>query len=185
MTKDDSGLVTRIAGGDREAFAAFYDRHAATAYGLLVRMLGRGPEAEDILQETFWQVWKSARQYDAARGTPVAWLMLLARSRAVDQLRRSARRVPAVAEAEAEAVAIGDCPSQAMDRGESAKKAREALNSLPAEQRLAIQRAFFDGYTHVQIAALDGLSLGTVKTRIRLGMAKLRDILGAESVVKG
>ena len=185
MEVADATLMAQITAGDKEAFARFYDRHAARTFGLLVKFLGRGKEAEDVLQETFWQVWNTADRYDPARGNPTAWLVLLARSRALDQLRRNSRR-PVGSSDLTEIVDVPNgCPKDSMELAELAQQARGAINQLPPEQRLAIQRAFFGGFTHVQIAEQEGLPLGTVKTRIRMGMCKLRDILREKGGITG
>ncbi len=170
----DQELLARIASGDREAFAAFYDRHAPRVLGLLVHLLHDRNEAEDLLQVTFFQVWSRAGQYDAARARPDVWLFLIARSRALDHLGRA--RPPVVEPAEDDLVTSAD-PASALERTEASHKVREALAQLPEEQRSAITLAFFGGLTHQQVARHQALPLGTVKTRIRLGMNRLRGLL--------
>jgi RNA polymerase sigma-70 factor (ECF subfamily) len=167
--------LARIAAGDRRAFADFYDRYSARIYGLLIKLLKSAREADDVLQETFWQVWTRAAQFDARRGSPLAWLVLIARSRCLDQLRRGSRRRVSPAEF--------DEPSTSLDlaedlhRDEVAHRARQAIAALPEEQRVAIQLAFYSGFTHQEIAEQLNAALGTIKTRIRLGMQKLREAL--------
>ncbi len=166
----DECLVERVAGGDRAAFAALYDRYAPRLLGLIVKILGIRGEAEDVLQETFLQVWSSAGRFDPTRSPPDVWLLLLARSRALDRLRR---RVAATGPAGEEPCAADDPPAEAARRDE-ADRARSAVAGLPADQRVAVELAFFQGLTHEQIAAKVGAPLGTVKTRIRLGLNRLR-----------
>jgi RNA polymerase sigma-70 factor (ECF subfamily) len=166
--------LVRIAAGDRAAFGVFYDRHAARVCGLLTRLLGRRPEADDVLQETFWQVWTRAGGYDPQRSGPLVWLIMIARSRALDCLRRGGRRIPAPAPGPTLAPDQG---AEAVERDEDARQAGAALEQLPEEQRTVIRLAFYDGLTHTQIADAQSLALGTVKTRIRLGMRRLREIL--------
>lgn len=182
MDRSDPVLLARIAVGDRCAFAEFYDRYAARIYGLLIKLLKNSREADDVLQEAFWQVWTRATQFDARRGSPLAWLVLIARSRCLDQLRRGSRQRVNVAEF--------DEPSTTLDlaedlhRDEVAARARQAIAALPEEQRIAIQLAFYGGYTHQEIAEQLNAALGTIKTRIRLGMQKLREALvGADEPV--
>jgi RNA polymerase sigma-70 factor (ECF subfamily) len=169
----DHELVEAIKAGDAAALAALYDRHAGQVLGLLVHWLGDRDGAEDVLQETFWQVWRRAAQYDASRSPPGAWLHLIARSRALDWLRR---RRPEGA-AGAGAASGPEDPAGALLAEESSQRLRDALSRLPEVQRNAILLAFYDGLTHEQIARRQAAPLGTVKTRIRLGMRRLRRLL--------
>lgn len=176
----DQQLLARVAAGDRTAFTEFYDRHAAAVFGLLTRLLRIRSDAEDVLQETFWQVWRRAADYDPQRASPRVWLTLMARSRAVDRMRRTHREPDElVADAAAPVVDAFD----ALERSEAMRLARGALASLPAEQSGAIGLAFYGGMTHEQIARLQDVPLGTVKTRIRLGMRRLRQILLEQQTV--
>jgi RNA polymerase sigma-70 factor (ECF subfamily) len=172
----DEHLLNHIASGDRAAFAEFYDRQAPRVLALLLRLLGQRGDAEDVLQEVFWQVWSRAHQYDAGRSTPQAWLVLLARSRALDLLRRR-NGVPRAFPPNA--AAAGDAAS-ALENGELAQQLRDALSNLSEEQRSAITLAFYAGLTHEQIALRQAIPVGTVKTRIRLGMQRLRNALNHE-----
>lgn len=179
MQCSDQQLVSRIASGDRAAFAEFYDRHAPAVLGLLLRLLGQRADADDVLQEAFLEVWRRAPQYDGARATPLGWLTLIARSRAVDHLRR--RRPPNAPAPEAADVMLAD-PADGLERREAAGCVRAALKQLPTEQRSAIGLAFFAGLTHEQVAQRLGVPLGTAKTRIRLGIQRLRALLDEVSV---
>lgn len=169
----DEQLISRMCGGDREAFAALYDRHAARTLGYLAGITGTRAEAEDVLQETFWQVWNRAATYDPSRGSPLAWILRIARSRAIDLMRR--RTVPSL-EASTDIPAAQDV-ADAAEREELMQSAHRALDGLAAEERDAIRLVFYRGLTHVQVAARTGTPLGTVKTRIRRGMQRLRESL--------
>jgi RNA polymerase sigma-70 factor (ECF subfamily) len=169
-------LIAAIARGDRGAFERFYDAHAALAFGLIRRIL-RDPEAaKEVLQEVFWQVWQDAPSYDPSRGSPEAWLVMRAKTRAIDKLRSIRRReqtfvAPVDERVAAAAVTRADDPGLAAeDRG----LAQGALEQLPGPQRRAIELAFLEGLTQSEIAARLGEPLGTVKTRIRLGLERLR-----------
>jgi RNA polymerase sigma-70 factor, ECF subfamily len=169
-------LIAAIARGDRGAFERFYDAHAALAFGLIRRIL-RDPEAaKEVLQEVFWQVWQDAPSYDPSRGSPEAWLVMRAKTRAIDKLRSIRRReqtfvAPVDERVAAAAVTRADNPGLAAeDRG----LAQGALEQLPGPQRRAIELAFLEGLTQSEIAARLGEPLGTVKTRIRLGLERLR-----------
>jgi RNA polymerase sigma-70 factor, ECF subfamily len=181
---ETSTLIARIAAGDREAFSRFYDLLAPTAFGLIRRVL-RDPEAAaDVLQEVFWQVWREAPQYDPKRGSPEAWLIMRAKTRAIDRLRSMRRRdrtfVAPVDESVAQGGA-GPVPNPAVmaeDRG----LVQTALAQLPEPQRRVIELAFFEGLTQSEIATRLGEPLGTVKTRARLGLERLRGALRGERV---
>lgn len=170
MTPSDVELMRRIAGGDREGLAALYDRLAPRAFGLALHLLRNRGDAEDVLQETFLRVWELAPRFDPAKCPPAGWVLMIARCRALDRLRR---RSPATGEG----VELGaeEPPGREMERREDAARIAAALARLPAEQAEAIRLAFFEGLTHEQVARRLGQPLGTVKTRIRRGMLRLRD----------
>ena len=181
---ETSALITRIAAGDRDAFSRFYDLLAPTAFGLIRRVL-RDPEAAaEVLQEVFWQVWREASQYDPRRGTPEAWLVMRAKTRAIDRLRSIRRRDRTFVAPVDESVArSSDEPAEnpgvvAEDRS----LVQTALAQLPEPQRRVIELAFFDGLTQSEIAIRLGEPLGTVKTRARLGLERLRGALRGERV---
>ena len=166
----DHELISRVANRDREAFAALYDRLAGRAFGLILKVLRNRTDAEDVLQEAFLQVWNQADRFDADRAAPDVWIFLIARSRAVDRLRRRTLTTEVIPE-----IATLYDPGEDLARGEVASQVSSALMYLPADQREPIRLAFFQGLTHEQIAKTLAVPLGTVKTRIRLGMARLRD----------
>ncbi len=168
---DAEALVRRLAAGDQAALGEFYDRFAALAHGLCLRILRDAGEAEDAVQEVFVQVWRQAARYDRSRGTPEAWLCTIARSRALDRVRRrTARREDNAAEPP---VVATETP-----RHEHALAVRKALAALSEDQRRALELAYYDGLTQSEIATKLGEPLGTVKTRIRTAMLRLRDTLG-------
>lgn len=173
----DRALVARIEARDGDALGLLYDRYAARLMGLAQRIVGDTGEAEEVIQELFLWVWRSAASFDATRGTVIAWLLVATRSRAIDRVR--ARR-PAV-RAGLRAVETVPDPAGPQDvEADSATKqweslCRSAISELPADQRRALELAYFDGLTHQEISEQTGTALGTVKTRIRLGLMKLRD----------
>jgi len=176
---DAAALIARIAQGDREAFSRFYDAFARTAFGLIRRVLRDPGPAEEVLQEVFWQVWREASQFDPRRGSPESWLLMRAKSRAIDRLRSIRRRektfVMPVEESVAHPTQPGADESAAAVEGRSLLES--ALAQLPAAQRRVIELAFFEGLTQSEIAARLGEPLGTVKTRARLGLERLRGVL--------
>jgi RNA polymerase sigma-70 factor, ECF subfamily len=176
-------LVHRIADGDGDALAAAFDLYAPSVLGLLSRILkGRG-EAEEVLQEVFLQVWMQAGRFDAQRSSPRGWILMLARSRAVDRLRRrdSSRRREEEVAAEAAPAALRPIGTERLEAVERRRQVLSALGVLSPEQRDCIELAFFEGLTHSEIAARLQAPLGTVKSRILLGMNKLRQALRSEA----
>jgi RNA polymerase sigma-70 factor (ECF subfamily) len=176
MQTADETLLAGIATRDQGAFAEFYDRHSPRVLGLLLKMIRRRSDAEDVLQETFWHVWRIAPEYDPARAGPSSWLLMIARSRAIDHLRRKSTAGAARETAEPDAIQWRQ-PADDVVIDETRAGAARALERLPAEQQRVIRLAFYEGLTHEEIAAREALPLGTVKTRIRLGMQRLRDTL--------
>lgn len=175
----DRAALARMARGEGEAVAELYDRHARPIYSLALRILGDVAEAEDIVQEVFSQAWRQASRYSASRGAVAAWLLTLARSRAIDRLRARRARPTGVADdraADQVADAGPSADSQVLS-SEQVARVRAALDELPLLQRAAIELAYYEGLTHAEIAARLEEPLGTVKTRIRSAMMKLRDVL--------
>jgi RNA polymerase sigma-70 factor (ECF subfamily) len=178
---DDVALLKAIAGKDDKALAQLYDRYRVVLFGLLVRILRNREEAEDVLQEVFLQVWRRASDYDANRGRPFTWLVTLARSRAIDRLRSVASRERVVAASARDPVEeTSDAIADAV-RSEQRGIVTSALSQLPEEQQRPLVLAYFDGLTQSEIADRLGAPLGTVKTRMRTGMLKLREALGGKS----
>lgn len=169
-------LIRRMADGDRQAFSDFYDRYASLAFSLLRRMLVQPAEAEEVLQEVFWQVWQEARSYDQGRGSPEAWLLNRARSRAIDKLRSIRRRRETfVAPLDEGMAAAGpDARSNPGNQAADQQQVETALALLSDAQRQVIELAFYEGLTQSEIAVRLGEPLGTIKTRMRLGLERLR-----------
>jgi RNA polymerase sigma-70 factor, ECF subfamily len=178
---DDLTAVSRAAAGDGAALAALYDSHARPVYSLALRVVGDTGDAEDIVQEVFAQAWRQAGRYDPSRGTVAAWLLNITRTRAIDRLRARRARPDAAATApesnELTLQAPFIDPGDTLAAERDAVQVRAALQQLPVLQRLAIELAYFEGLTQHEIAERLEQPLGTIKTRIRLGLLKLRDAL--------
>jgi RNA polymerase sigma-70 factor, ECF subfamily len=173
----DALLLDGIARRESRALADLYDRHSTLLYTLILRIVRSATDAQDVLQETFLLVWHRAEQYDAAVGSPAAWLVRIARNRAIDRWRANGR-VCCVAVADDAVFASSDpAPDLLAAQREHATVISSALERLPREQRVLIQLAFFDGYTHAELAELCRLPLGTVKSRLRSGLTALRPLL--------
>jgi RNA polymerase sigma-70 factor, ECF subfamily len=177
--------LARAAAGDGAALAALYDRHACTVYSIALRIVGDEADAEEVVQDVFAQVWRQASRYEKTRGTVDAWLVTMARTRAIDRLRARRARPDSGAtradDASIECAALMVDPGDALTAARDAKRIRDALHELPLLQRLAIELAYFEGLTQSQIADRLEEPLGTVKTRIRLGLLKLRDALSRDT----
>jgi len=180
----DAALVARMAAGDEQALGVLYDRWATTVHTLAYYLLGQADEAEDAVEETFWQAWREAGRYDASRGAVSTWLSTIARSRALDRKRARRRRAEEPLEGvvpssdgggvAAEARVSRDNPQQEAEASERARDIATALEKLTTEQREVIELAYFGGLSQSEIAARTSLPLGTVKTRARLALEKLR-----------
>jgi RNA polymerase sigma-70 factor (ECF subfamily) len=176
---EDVSCLRRVASGDQAAAAGLYDRHSRALYSLILRIVGDETEAEDVLQEVFAQAFRQASRYDASRGAVAAWLLMMARSRAIDRLRaRRTRFEGRTGEATLDEMPDAQ-PSVAsvMLSDEQTRSIQRALGELPLLQRMAIELAYYEGLSHSEIAERLEQPLGTVKTRIRLGLLKLRDVL--------
>jgi len=175
----DVALMKAIAAGDEAALAQLYDRYRVILFGLLMRILGNRQEAEDVLQEVFLQVWRKADDFDETRGRPFTWLVTLGRSRGIDRLRSLASR-DRVAEAGAREASeeFSDAATDAF-RSEQRGLVNNALAQLPDEQKGPLMLAYFDGLTQSEIATRLGAPLGTVKTRMRTGLIRLREMLAS------
>jgi RNA polymerase sigma-70 factor, ECF subfamily len=172
----DEDLISLVGDGDAQAFALLYDRHSRVAFSLAHRMLGERQAAEDLAQEAFIKIWRAATSYRAGRGGVRTWILSVVRNQGIDQLRANATRRRTLEKVEASTPRSQ--PSEAFVetwRNSQRDQVREALNTLPAEQWKILELAYFSGYTHVEIADLQGLPLGTVKGRIRRSLKRLRD----------
>jgi RNA polymerase sigma-70 factor (ECF subfamily) len=171
-------LIRSAAAGDQSALAGLYDATSRLVFGLVLRIVGDRPTAEEVLLDVYTQAWRQAANYDEGRGAPLAWLMTIARSRAIDRLRsgkHEQHKEPLDAVRE-----ISDTdpnPEQATVNSERRRLVCSALEALPAEQREVVELAYYSGLSHSEIALRLGQPLGTVKTRTRLAMIKLRDML--------
>ncbi len=174
-------LIRLIAAGDQDALGKLYDSTNRTVFGLIVRILNDPATAEEVALEVYTQVWRQAQNYDPRRGTPSAWLLTIARSRAIDRFRstdQTRRRQEPLAAVEA-THSDGIDPESSASEAERRELVRAALDTLPAEQREVIELAYFGGLSHSEIAERCSLPLGTVKTRTRLAMVRLRAALGS------
>lgn len=173
-------LLPAVARGDVAAFEALYDRHSPTLFAILIRILGNHEDAHEVLQEAFVQVWNRADQFDAARGNEIAWLVSICRNRGIDRIRSRKLREIRESDAAREISRRGSDVSSSTGvdnvlRTEEQKLIRRALEDLPSAQKTALELAYFEGLSQSEIAQKLGEPLGTVKTRMHLGMKKLRD----------
>jgi RNA polymerase sigma-70 factor (ECF subfamily) len=178
----DARLIERVRTGDTGALGELYDRHASVALAVAQRVVGDRQEAEDVVHDAFVVVWRKVGRFDAARGSLRSWLLTIVRNRAIDRVR--ARR-PATDLEDADERSLlrtGPNPTweQALRRA-SATEVRAAIDTLPAEQRRAVELAYFEGYTYRQVAELTQVPPGTVNGRMRLALAKLRDALAGSA----
>jgi RNA polymerase sigma-70 factor (ECF subfamily) len=179
----DRETLARVVQGDQHAFSELYDRLSRPLYSLALRMLGDAAEAQDALQDSFVQIWRRAATYDADQSSVFSWAILLTRSKVIDRLRSRGRRSRVVASSSDDEMTEGrmadastaESAADTADRNEEALHVRSVLNQLPAEQREAIELAFFSDLSHHEIAAQLKQPLGTIKARIRRGLLKLRE----------
>ena len=170
----------RVAAGDVAALRALYDEHAARAIAIAMRILRNVEEAEDVVQDTFLEVWRRSAQFDDARGTAVAWIVTIARSRAIDRLRATqtaGRALDGVVANEDVMRTALPSPVDRMEERREGTRVATALAALPAPQRETIELAYFEGLSQSEIAAKTGTPLGTVKMRVKLAMSKLAGLL--------
>ncbi len=180
----DAELIALAARGDERAMATLYDRYGGVLYAVAYRIVGQRADAEEVVVEAFAQAWRDAPRFEAARGSVAGWLTMIGRSRALDLVRARTRRERITASAAADRpdspLAMGDWrgdPAGAVDHAERRVRVREALETLSPPQREAIELAYFEGLSQSEIAERLREPLGTIKTRVRLGMQKLRECL--------
>jgi RNA polymerase sigma-70 factor, ECF subfamily len=177
---NDVDLLRRIGDGDRKAFERFYDQYSGLLFSIAVKILNDASEAEDVMQEVFLQIWDKAGGYNPLLGKPASWAVTLVRNKAIDRIRASQRRAKLMEQATVEAASGPENSPTANERlhgKENAELIRNVVAGLPADQRRAIEMAFFSGLTQNEISEKLQEPLGTVKARIRRGMIKLRDQL--------
>ncbi|MEZ4673717.1 MAG: sigma-70 family RNA polymerase sigma factor [Caldilineaceae bacterium] len=181
----DEELLQRVAQQDVAAYELLYDRHTQAVYSLILRIVRQPNRAEDLLQETFWQVWRSASAY-RGEGAAVAWLLRVARNRALDELRRQKARpqadesvgddqarVDQMERAMAQAAPLEDAVATTVARRWNQQQVQLALAEIPADQRLCLELSYFEGMSQREIAEYLNLPVGTIKSRMRIGMEKL------------
>jgi len=176
----DEELMQLVRRGRAEAFEVVYDRHADAAFSLAYRMCGQRGLAEDVVQESMLALWRSGARYDRERGSVRTWILGIVHHRAIDALRRTAVRDRGRVQEEGvqERLAAPDRTDLEVARRQEAREVRDALQQLPDEQSRVIELAYFGGLTHVQIASMLDIPVGTIKGRMRLGLAKMRMTLG-------
>ena len=179
---DLAALLLRTASGDESAFAALYDATASRVYGLVVRVLRNPAQSEEVTQEVYLDIWRTATRFDQGRGSALGWMLTIAHRRAVDRVRASqaAEQRDHRYESESHSPAYDSTAEHAAARLEAARVHR-ALGDLSEVQREAVTLAYLGGYTHTEVAQLLDLPLGTAKTRIRDGLTRLRDLLGVSA----
>ncbi|HEV2696060.1 MAG TPA: sigma-70 family RNA polymerase sigma factor [Verrucomicrobiae bacterium] len=176
----DVELLRRVATGDRAAFAEFYDLHSTLMFSVACKILNDPNEAQDVLQETFMQIWEKAARFDPKLGKASSWAATLTRNKAIDRIRASVRRTRLADEAGVESAIAAestDTANESVHGHEKARLIQSAITGLPAEQRKAIELAYFSGLTQDEISKQLHEPLGTIKARIRRGLLKLRDQL--------
>jgi len=175
LETNDGALVSAVRSGNQDAMAQLYDRYSSVVYAVALRVLADATTAEDVLQEIFMQLWRNPGAFDASRGNLAPWLAVITRNRAVDVLRK---RKPQTEITETLLSVEPDLASET-DRSRNVEKVRAILKTMPAPQRNVLELAYFEGYSHTEIAEKTKEPLGTIKTRIRAGLILLRKAVEA------
>ncbi|MCW2785477.1 MAG: polymerase, sigma subunit, family [Marmoricola sp.] len=174
-----AGLLRRSARGDEQAFAELYDATSARVHGLVLRVVRDPAQSEEVTQEVFLQIWRTAARFDESKGSALAWMMTLAHRRAVDRVRAAeAVNRQDTTYHQSTHVVSHDSTAEAAEHSMEARRVRAALAELTPVQREALELAYFGGYTHTEVATMLDLPVGTAKTRIRDGLIRLRDAMG-------
>jgi len=174
----DRSCVSRMRAGDTRALEELYDRHAPLLYGLVLRIVGRASDAEEVLQDTWLQAWRQAAAWDPGRGTVVGWLITLARSRAIDRIRSVASRMRAETSAPPPEVVTGaDEPAASAEARQRRERMAAALAALTPRQREVLELGYFGGLSQSEIATRLGTPLGTVKSWTRQGLTRMRELV--------
>jgi len=176
----DRSCIARLIAGEAKAFEELYDRHNPMLWSLVLRIVGKAPEAEEVLQDAWLQVWRSAGTYHPSRGPVVAWLLTLARSRAIDRLRSMSSRLKAETSERIDPPAASGEPLAQLAQVQVEQRMAGALATLPPQQREVLQLAYFAGLSQSEIAARLGAPLGTVKSWTRQALSRLRDRMPGE-----
>jgi RNA polymerase sigma-70 factor (ECF subfamily) len=176
---DLAELLRRSARGDESAFAALYDATAPRVHGLVLRVVRDPAQAEEVSQEAYLEIWRTASRFDASRGNALSWLMTIAHRKSVDRVRSAEAATRRDVTYHRESIPVDrDVTVEAATASMEAGRVRQALNTLTLSQREALELAYFGGYTHTEVASMLDLPLGTAKTRIRDGLIRLRDAMG-------
>lgn len=173
--KPDQELIEQVTRGDKSAFKEIYSRFSQVTYNLALRMLRDKEDAEEVVQEIFLQIWNKAHSYNPERGAVSTWVLNIARSRSIDKLRAVGYRNKNIEIDEEKVNSKVDLSRNIEDRDESKNVIKQALETLPEKQRIAIELVYFEGVTHIEAAEKLKEPVGTIKTRIRLGIMKLKD----------
>ena len=174
-----AGLLRRSARGDQQAFAELYDAVAARVHGLVLRVVRDPAQADEVTQEVFLEIWRTASRFDPDRGSPIAWLLTIAHRKGVDRVRSAEAATRRDTSYHDRTRSVDhDVTAEAATAALEARRVRQAMTTLTEVQREALELAYFGGYTHTEVASMLDLPLGTAKTRIRDGLIRLRDALG-------
>lgn len=171
--------LSRLNQGSEDALAEIYDGTSSLIYSITLNMLGNRADAEEVTLDVYLQIWRSASGFQVERGSVIGWLITIARSRAIDRLRIRRSREEREVESFCDRPHMASSPEESTIAGEQQRRARMALAALPANQRRLVELACYGGYSQSELAGKMGLPLGTVKSRIRMGLSRLRELLTA------